>query len=149
MAGRIYFAGSHRVLNTAADHPDARNLDKQVQQFLDKLKSTDRVPQDITIEHFRRIMDVMAVNGRDLNGYSPKPYQGDVLLVTSTLDEKEDPTLDWSQLVRDKLNVQVIPGKHGECILHPGVVTLSEIMRNEMNRAQMPDRKNQLLMARG
>lgn len=126
---------ANKALEVSDDDPDARDLNRQVVRFLEKLKSIDRIPQDITLEQFRRILNIMAINGRALSGYVPQPYPDDALLVTSTLDPNADPTMGWGQIIRGKLEVRIIPGKHGECILHPGVVTLAQMLKEIMSNS--------------
>src|SRR6185437_16659512 len=64
---------ANRALGTAADDPDSKNLDLQVERFLKSLQGMDKIPQDITLDHFRRILNIMAINGRAANGYVPQP----------------------------------------------------------------------------
>jgi hypothetical protein len=108
------------------------NSEEQIQTFFDGLKAGGRLPMDVTLEQFYRVLKVRASNRIARSRYKGKAYPGDALLVTSTLPEGSDPSMEWNQLIARKLEIYCIPGHHGECIELPGVIELAAILKKAM-----------------
>ena len=57
-------------------------------------------------------------------GYAPRPYHGDVWLFRSE-DDRYRHDLGWSALVKGKLAVAMIPGRHSDVLKEPHLARMA------------------------
>jgi thioesterase domain-containing protein len=78
---------------------------------------------------------------RDLRAqqnYRPLPYDGRLLLVrahTRPLFRSLDHDLGWSRLVKNALDIRVVPGNHANMLTEPQVRYVAEILSAELTSA--------------
>jgi thioesterase domain-containing protein len=95
-------------------------------------------------------LEIIRINERTLKLYIPQEYPGKVLLFISSKGEKNPaarsaaPQLGWKQIARGGVESWVIPGGHLEIMEEPGIHTIAEQLRNqldELNKASQTDPK--------
>lgn len=106
--------------------------DQQIERMLRIFAHVGTAPKGVTVDQFRRVLLVRALNRRARSAYRAQPYDGDVTLVTSSLASDADPAMGWRRFVRGRLDVDVIPGTHASCMWEPGVAALAALLKNRM-----------------
>ena len=80
-------------------------------------------------------VDFLAIQHHAAERYSPRPYDGRVLLFRRELrpaGEDSDGKLGWGNLVRD-LTTHTVPGDHRDMFLEPNVGITADSLRRHLN----------------
>ena len=98
-------------------------------QVLDEAKAIDVLPQDADINQFSRYFEVYIANGIALQLYFPSTDTLPTLLVRA-LDETENygPTLGWSELLPETLQMVELPGDHNSIMYAPQATAVAAMI---------------------
>ncbi|MBI3773020.1 MAG: amino acid adenylation domain-containing protein [Gammaproteobacteria bacterium] len=109
-----------KSLRITADILRALPNESMLEYVLNEAKAIDVLPRDADIDQFSRYFEVYIANGIALQLYFPPAESLPVLLVRA-VDEPEDygPSLGWTELVLDTLQIVELPGDHNSIMYAP------------------------------
>jgi len=112
---------------------------EKVVRYLEGAKAIDRIPSDITVEQFERLLRVFAINARAAACYRAEPYSGNVHLFQSEVPEGADPTFGWAQYVSGEFRIHPFAGSHGNFVWEPAVREFGVILSKCLGSGNEPE----------
>jgi amino acid adenylation domain-containing protein len=97
------------------------------------------LPPDVGVPRLRPLFAVVSANVEARRRYSPRPLPGSMLLIRPrehVLPPPEDPTLGWSRLVEEAVDVRNVPGDHYTMMAEPNVREVAEYLPLSFETAQ-------------
>ena len=122
---RLYVLDAAREIGIFDEAMMALSPDEQLTYYLDKAKSCDKMPIDISITQFRKFLDVFCANSLASRHYHPAPYDGWATLFRTQAIPGLDETFGWAPVLRGGYEVIEYPGTHGSLISDPSVRELA------------------------
>jgi glycosyltransferase involved in cell wall biosynthesis len=101
---------------------------ERLDYVLEQARAVDILPPDIGARQIGHYLDVLRANTQAMQDYTPRVYPGRVIVFRA--DEQpagdHDPSLGWSGLAAEGLEVYSIPGNHSTMVREPHVQALAE-----------------------
>jgi amino acid adenylation domain-containing protein len=97
----------------------------------------DLDPAVTDIEQARRILRVYRANATALSRYPHAPYDGDLALFKPVEDPfDEDDDFRWSEVVKGRFTIRMIPGRAGSATEEPHIAQTSAIVKELIDSAE-------------
>ncbi len=108
--------------------------DEQLRLTLEALKRSNLLPPDADLPHARRLLEVFKASVTAVAHYAPQVYPDQITLFRTAPEQpdepqSDDPTMGWSQLAVQPIEVYPIPGTHSTLLFEPHVRVLAEQLR--------------------
>jgi thioesterase domain-containing protein len=106
------------------------------------MKKSGFLPPDADQQQLRRMVQVFKMNLRAMFTYMPQSYRGAITLFntaapaventseTANATDFDDPTLGWSNVSTQPVEVYTVPGTHETMVLEPHVRFLAERLKS-------------------
>lgn len=110
----------------------------QLGLLLEQAKLNKVMPPDFDLTHFRQLLHVYKSNVRAMRNYVPVVVPVPLLILRAEHDEMEtsaDPTLGWSGLSTQVIEVYQVPGDHFTLLQEPNVAVVAARLSANFARA--------------
>ena len=111
-------------------HPDGR-----LEYVLELAKKADLLPPGYALSEARRLFDVFTAISEAMPVYTPRPYDGSILLfsarshVAPSVEHPEDPSNGWDQFARGGVKTHAMDCTHLELMRQPHVQKVADAIR--------------------
>jgi thioesterase domain-containing protein len=112
--------------------------EERVRRIVEEAQRANLAPAGAAAELIRRQLEVTRVNARALRSYQPQQYRGRIVLLVAERRRREpgDPTVGWSRLSSEPVEVHAIPGDHYTILQEPQVSVLAEQLKRCLEAAR-------------
>ena len=122
--------------------PRDRDLDGQLAWVLEALRRTDLAVAGFELPDLRRYFDLYWTNIGAALAWTPRSYDGPVVLLRARDNPQApaalaDPALGWGALSRGGVEIHDVPGTHFNLLEPPHVQVLAAAVRGLLDRALM------------
>ncbi|MCP4655733.1 MAG: AMP-binding protein, partial [bacterium] len=112
--------------------------DEGLRRILDQARQADLLPE-LDLPRMRYLYRRFTSHARAMRRYRPRPYPGKIVLFrpqARTAADSGDPTLGWSELAHDGVELCSVPGDHFTMLREPHVQVLAERLRPLLRNGQ-------------
>jgi thioesterase domain-containing protein len=117
---------SPEQLQAAVDSFSQAQTEDPLSFLLDYAKATSVIPHDMSLARLRQQFHVFNVNVQAARSYQPGGLAASIALFRAVEGSPGDPTLGWSRLGLENLEVHDAPGSHLTMLREPSVSVLAE-----------------------
>jgi thioesterase domain-containing protein len=104
----------------------AMTSEERLARYLALEKQAGRVPRDVSVDQFARLLRVYGTNVRARHAYQPRPYPGRLTLFRTDVPADLDEAYGWRALARGGVDIHPFEGEHGALMRPPQVRGLAE-----------------------
>jgi thioesterase domain-containing protein len=110
-----------------------------IDEVLAREEIRQALPSDLAPDRLRDLYALFSANSRMLRAYSPRPYDGRLILVRAEKTAVEIPASGWEDLARRGAEIHTLPGDHYSLIHPPRVSELARLLERCVQQALLMD----------
>ncbi|HEY2491713.1 MAG TPA: non-ribosomal peptide synthase/polyketide synthase [Paenibacillus sp.] len=115
----------------ASNKPGFTNIKERYAYVLEQAKLQEMIPQDADIRTIERLVNIYRYNTQLLSEHHVEEYGSKVIYFNA--EEGEDLSNDWSVLLKEKVKIYNVSGKHADMMSSPAVEIIAERLAIEFN----------------
>jgi acyl-CoA synthetase (AMP-forming)/AMP-acid ligase II/surfactin synthase thioesterase subunit len=131
-----------RSVNVAREELEIRGDEEQIEYVFDQMMNQGLLPPLIDLPYFERYLGIYQSNLATLEGYTPLPYDGKIVVIRSTevlpditgeFVYSEEQTMGWQKYTPLPIDVHFVPGNHLTMMTLPRIKALADVLRSYLS----------------